>query len=123
MVIQLECPCVPVGEAGGEVDDFIDRRVLGEKTRDRQDEVDSDPGPAGYGSRQILKPGQDVPAIIDEVELGRIAVADIRPRRPYWPRNAFGGSAENRCAEPSRGRPTTFPGRFSGSSERTRNAA
>jgi hypothetical protein len=37
---------------------------------------------SGYRSRQILKPGQDVPVIVAGNELGRIAVAGILPRRP-----------------------------------------
>jgi Uma2 family endonuclease len=49
---------------------------------DRQVEVYTDPGPGGYGASQIFKIGQEVPVIIDGVERGRIAVADIMPRRP-----------------------------------------
>jgi Uma2 family endonuclease len=46
---------------------------------DRQVEVYTGPGPAGYQSRQDLKPGQDVPVVVDGVEVGRIPVADILP--------------------------------------------
>jgi Uma2 family endonuclease len=46
---------------------------------DRQLEVYSNPGPNGYSSVLILKPGQDLPVIIDGVEVGRIAVADMLP--------------------------------------------
>jgi Uma2 family endonuclease len=49
---------------------------------DRQVEVHTDPGRGGYGSRQILKPGQEIPVVVDEVERGRIVAADIMPRRP-----------------------------------------
>jgi Uma2 family endonuclease len=48
----------------------------------RQVEVYADPSPSGYRSRLILKPGQDVPVVVDGAELGRIAVAGILPRRP-----------------------------------------
>ena len=37
---------------------------------DRQVEVYSDPGPDGYGSSQILKPGQDVPVVIEGTSAG-----------------------------------------------------
>jgi Uma2 family endonuclease len=47
---------------------------------DDQVEVYSDPGPDGYRSSQSVKRGQDVPVVIDGVELGRIAVADVLPR-------------------------------------------
>jgi Uma2 family endonuclease len=46
---------------------------------DGQVEVYSDPIPGGYRSRIDFKPGQDVPVVIDGVELGRIAVADMLP--------------------------------------------
>lgn len=49
---------------------------------DRQVEVYTDPGPSRYGSRQILKPGQDVSVVVAGNSLGRIAVADVLPRRP-----------------------------------------
>ncbi len=42
---------------------------------DGQVELYSDPGPEGYRSVQIFKPGQEVPGVIDGVEVGRIAVA------------------------------------------------
>jgi len=48
---------------------------------DRQVEVQTNPGPGGYESRQILKPGDDVPVVVDGAEPGRIGVADIMPRR------------------------------------------
>ena len=48
---------------------------------DRQVEVHTDPGPGGYGSRQIFKIGEEVLVVIDGVERGRIAVADIMPRK------------------------------------------
>ncbi len=46
---------------------------------DRQVEVYSGPGPAGYEGRQDLTPGQDIPVVVDGVEVGRIPVADILP--------------------------------------------
>jgi Uma2 family endonuclease len=48
---------------------------------DRQVEVYSDPSPDGYRSRLVYVPGQDVPLVIDGVELGRIAVADMLPQK------------------------------------------
>jgi Uma2 family endonuclease len=48
---------------------------------DRRVEVYTDPGPAGYASREVFQPGQDVPVIIAGVEVGRVAVADILPRQ------------------------------------------
>jgi Uma2 family endonuclease len=46
---------------------------------DRQLEVYTNPGPDGYQSSQILKPGQDVSVVIDGQEAGRIAVVDLLP--------------------------------------------
>jgi Putative restriction endonuclease len=46
---------------------------------DRQVEVYSNPRRGQYGSSQVFKPGQDVPIVIDGVEVGRIAVADLLP--------------------------------------------
>jgi Uma2 family endonuclease len=46
---------------------------------DAQVEVYTVPGPAGYQGRQELRPGQDVPVIVDGVEVGRIPVADLLP--------------------------------------------
>jgi Uma2 family endonuclease len=46
---------------------------------DRQFELFGDPSPDGYQASQILKPGQDVPVVIEAVERGRIAVAGILP--------------------------------------------
>lgn len=48
----------------------------------RRVEVYNGPGPHGYGPPEIFAEGQSVPVIIDGRELGRIAVADILPRRP-----------------------------------------
>ena len=44
---------------------------------DGQVEVDSDPSPAGYLSRQVLAPGHVLSVIIDGIEVGEIPVADI----------------------------------------------
>jgi hypothetical protein len=44
---------------------------------DNQVEVSSQPGPDGYPSHVVFKPGQDVPVVIDGVEVGRSAVPDI----------------------------------------------
>jgi Uma2 family endonuclease len=46
---------------------------------ERQLEVYLSPGPDGYQSSQILKPGQDVAVVIDGQEAGRIAVVDLLP--------------------------------------------
>jgi Uma2 family endonuclease len=48
---------------------------------DRRVEVYSNPGPAGYASREDFPPGQEVPVVIGGVEVGRIAVSDILPRQ------------------------------------------
>jgi Uma2 family endonuclease len=45
-------------------------------------------GQSGYGKPQIFKQGQSVPVVIDGVEVGRIAVADILP--PDHPRTRSG---------------------------------
>lgn len=37
-------------------------------------------GTSGYGKPRIFKAGQSVPVVVEGVELGRIAVADILPR-------------------------------------------
>ena len=42
-------------------------------------EVYSNPGSAGYQSTQILKPGQDVPVVIDGVHVGQIGVSELLP--------------------------------------------
>jgi Uma2 family endonuclease len=49
--------------------DLVHRRV----------EVHTNPGPGGYQSNQVFTSGQEVPVIINGVEAGRIAVADILP--------------------------------------------
>ena len=46
---------------------------------DGQVEVYAEPIPAGYRSRQVFNPGQDVPVVIDGHEVGRIPIADILP--------------------------------------------
>jgi Uma2 family endonuclease len=46
---------------------------------DNQVEVYSQPGPDGYQAHVVFKPGQDVPVVIDGVEVGRIAVAALLP--------------------------------------------
>jgi Uma2 family endonuclease len=43
----------------------------------RRVEVYTDPGPDGYATSRIFLPGQAIPVVIDGVEAGRIAVADI----------------------------------------------
>jgi len=40
-------------------------------------EVYTGPGPGRYAVREDFEPGQDVPVVIDGVELGRIADADM----------------------------------------------
>ena len=47
----------------------------------RQVEVYSDPGPEGYRSHKVVAEGESVAVMIDGQELGRIAVADLLPRR------------------------------------------
>jgi Uma2 family endonuclease len=46
---------------------------------DRQVEVYTNPGPAGYATRQDFKPGQQVPVVIDGQQCAPIAVDDILP--------------------------------------------
>ena len=50
---------------------------------DRQVEVHSQPSgtaePLGYRHCEIFRPGQSIPVLIDETEVGRIAVAEILP--------------------------------------------
>ena len=46
---------------------------------DRQVEVYTDPGPAGYASRKDFVSGQRVPVVIDGQQSGQIAVDDILP--------------------------------------------
>ena len=48
---------------------------------DRQVEVYSGAGPKGYQTRQDYKAGEQVPFVLEGVERGRIAVAEILPRR------------------------------------------
>jgi Uma2 family endonuclease len=58
--------------------------------KDRQIEVYTGPGQDGYASRDDFGEGHDVPVVIDGVEVGRIAVADILP--PHDPAVAGNGS-------------------------------
>jgi Uma2 family endonuclease len=46
---------------------------------DRQVEVYTDPGPAGYTSRKDFPSGQQVPVVLDGLSCGQIAVDDILP--------------------------------------------
>jgi len=46
---------------------------------DRQIEVYSGPTDGDYGTVQIFRPGDEIPVVIDGVEVGRIAVASILP--------------------------------------------
>ncbi len=46
---------------------------------DRQVELYSEPGPSGYTSIQILKPGQVLPVMIDGMVVGQIAVSELLP--------------------------------------------
>ena len=46
---------------------------------DRQVEIYSGPGPAGYASRVDFKPGQTVPVVIGGQQVGQIAVDDMLP--------------------------------------------
>jgi Uma2 family endonuclease len=47
---------------------------------DRQVEVYTDPGPDGYATCGLFKPGQSVPVVITGAEVGQIAVDDVLPR-------------------------------------------
>jgi len=46
---------------------------------DRQVEVYSQPANGDYGSVQIYRPGDEIPVVIDGVEVGRIAVESVMP--------------------------------------------
>jgi Uma2 family endonuclease len=46
---------------------------------DRQVEVYSNPGPAGYATLEVLAPGHVLSVVIDHIEVGQIAVEDILP--------------------------------------------
>jgi Uma2 family endonuclease len=46
---------------------------------DRQVEVYTDPGPAGYASHQVYLPGQQVPVVVDGRQIGQVAVNAILP--------------------------------------------
>jgi Uma2 family endonuclease len=46
---------------------------------DRQVEVYTDPGPAGYASRVDFRPGQAVPVVIGGQQAARVAVDDVLP--------------------------------------------
>jgi Uma2 family endonuclease len=46
---------------------------------DGQVEAYSNPGPNGYQSHDVLAPGHVLHVVIDGVEIGEIAVADILP--------------------------------------------
>jgi Uma2 family endonuclease len=48
---------------------------------DRQVEVYTNPGPSGYASRVDFKPGEEIPVVLDGIEIGRIAVVNILPAR------------------------------------------
>ncbi len=49
-------------------------------------------GASRYGKPRVFKVGQSVPVVIEGVEVGRIAVADILPRDPSSARPAVGGN-------------------------------
>jgi Uma2 family endonuclease len=46
---------------------------------DRQVEVYAEPGPDGYAVSRTFVPGQVIPVVLDGVEVGQIAAADILP--------------------------------------------
>jgi hypothetical protein len=48
---------------------------------ERQVEVYTIPGPGGYASRVDLKPGEEIPVVLDGIEVGKIALASISPAR------------------------------------------
>jgi Uma2 family endonuclease len=47
---------------------------------DRQVEVYTAGGPRGYRKRKDYKSGENVPFVLDGIERGKVAVADILPR-------------------------------------------
>jgi Uma2 family endonuclease len=49
-------------------------------------------GALRYGKPRVFKAGQSVPVMIEGVDVGRIAVADILPRDPSGARPAAGGN-------------------------------
>lgn len=57
---------------------------------ERQVEVYTDPGPAGYLSTDVFPEGESVPVVIDGQQLGQIAVSDILPLRPDSPQAGAG---------------------------------
>jgi len=52
---------------------------------DRQVEVYTDPGPDGYATCDVYKPGESVPVMVNGAEVGQIAVNDVLPRDPSGP--------------------------------------
>jgi Uma2 family endonuclease len=48
---------------------------------EQQVEVYTDPGPDGYATCELIKPGESVRVVIDGKEVGRIAVDDFMPER------------------------------------------
>jgi Uma2 family endonuclease len=51
----------------------------------RRVEVDTDPAPEGYGSRQDYHAGDSIPLVIDGQVIGQVAVDDILPPPPAVP--------------------------------------
>jgi Uma2 family endonuclease len=47
---------------------------------DNQVEVYSDPAPDGYKARRDFKAGDEIPVVIDGIDLGRLPVAAILPQ-------------------------------------------
>ena len=46
---------------------------------DGQVEVYSNPGPNGYQTHEVLAPGHRLRVVVNSVEIGEIAVADLLP--------------------------------------------
>jgi Uma2 family endonuclease len=46
---------------------------------ERQVEVYTNPGPAGYASRVVYKPGQLIPVVVDAQQFGELGVDHILP--------------------------------------------
>ncbi len=67
----------------------------------RRVEVDTGPGPHGYGLPATFAEGQSVPVVIDGREAGRIAVAHILP--PPRPRAEVGGDGARSVRRPTAG--------------------
>ena len=76
---------------------------------EQQVEVYTDPGPDGYATCEVVKPGKSVRVVIDGKEVGQIAVDDFMPepgargrRRRGIKKRASGSHSTSEC-RPDRG--------------------